>query len=71
MVHLRVPRDAVRILEIGRRGIQKQTWSIGDGRAVTRESGDDEILVLLERTDVERDLVVEQTDAAANHRPPI
>jgi hypothetical protein len=48
MIDLEVPGEAVRIVQIFRRGVGKQSWTVNRGDAVRSKSRDDETLILLE-----------------------
>src|SRR5690349_19768157 len=67
MIDLQIPREAVRILEIFGLGVDQQSWSTNRRHTIRRKGRDQEVLILLERTDVERNLVVKDADAAAHH----
>src|SRR5690242_14068920 len=65
MIELHIPREAVRIFEIFWCSIKKQAWTVGRCDTVASECCYAKTLVLLERTDVEWNLVVKEPDAAA------
>src|ERR1043166_9690414 len=67
MIDLQVPRETVRILQVFGLCVDQQAWSINQRHAVRRKCRDQQILILFERTDVERNLVVENADAATNY----
>src|ERR1051326_1930838 len=66
MIELHIPREAVRILQVFGPGVEQQSWPSNRRDAIRGKGRDQQILILLERTDVERNLVVEDSDAAAD-----
>src|SRR5690349_393905 len=66
MIELQVPRDAVRVFKIFWCRIKKQARTVNWRDAVRGEVCYTQALILFEGADVEWDLVVEESDAAAN-----
>src|SRR5689334_17607809 len=65
MIELKVPRDAVRVVEILRGRIKQKTRAADRRDAVSGGGCDEKTLILLERADVQWDLVVKKSDAAS------
>src|SRR3954452_13822105 len=68
MIELKIPGEAVRVVEVFRCRIKKKTRSVDGGDAVRSEGCYEQALVLFERADVEWNLVVEEPDTATNDR---